>query len=367
MRRAVRLALLTVASTLTVASSAIAPLARAADEGAERDAQARFEEGLGRAKAGDFDAARISFTQAYAVLRRPRILWNLALSEEKTGHVLDALAHFKSVARDPSADEVDRSGAQTHVASLYGQTGHIEVRAPAGAPVTVDSGPVIGTAPLADVLDVAPGRHVVQVRLAQGPSVVIVEPATGEVVVASFLSGAPESPATSPGATAAASPAASPATAASKSAGLDTSDKASLAAHGGSNAHASDAPRIIVVSAVGGLAVAAVVLGVYFGTTSKNDGNTANGLVAQLGNSSSCSAPTGPQIATCSQLADARSSENRNSALSTGMYVTAAALAVGGAITWFAWPKSDAGYGSAARVSPMLGPGLAGLSVGMAF
>jgi hypothetical protein len=363
MRRAVRLALLTVASTLTVGSSLVAPLALAADEGAERDAQARFEEGLGRAKAGDFDAARISFTQAYAVLRRPRILWNLALSEEKTGHVLDALAHFKSVARDPSADEVDRSGAQTHVASLYGQTGHIEVRAPAGAPVTVDSGPVIGTAPLADVLDVAPGRHVVQVRLAQGPSVVVVEPATGEVAVASFLPATPESPAASPSTTATASPA----TATGKSGGLETSNKASPGTPGEPNAHASDAPRIIVVSAVGGLAAAAVAFGVYFGATSRNDANTANGLVAQLGNSSSCSAPTGPQSPACSQLADARSSENRNSALSTGMYVTAAALAVGGAITWFVWPKSEAGHGSVARVSPVLGPGMAGLSVRVTF
>jgi hypothetical protein len=230
--------------------------------------------------------------------------------------------------------------------------------------VTVDSGPVIGTAPLADVLDVAPGRHVVQVRLAQGPSVVVVEPATGEVVVASFLPTTPEGPAPSTTATA------SPGIGTAKSAGLETSNKASPGTHAEANAHASDAPRIIVVSAVGGLAAAAVVLGVYFGTTSKNDGNTANGLVAQLGNSSSCSAPTGPQIATCSQLADARSSENRNSALSTGMYATAAALAVGGAITWFVWPKGDAAHGTAAgaaRLSPMLGPGLAGLSAGMTF
>jgi hypothetical protein len=365
MRRAVRLALLTVASTLTVGSSVFAPLAHAADEGAERDAQARFEEGLGRAKAGDFDAARISFTQAYAVLRRPRILWNLALSEEKTGHVLDALAHFKSVARDPSADEVDRSGAQTHVASLDGQTGHIEVRAPAGAPVTVDSGPVIGTAPLADVLDVAPGRHVVQARLAQGPSVLVVEPATGEVVVASFLPAAPES--ASPSTTATPSPAASPGAGTGKSAGPGTTTKAGPGTLGDSNAHPSDAPRIIVVSVAGGLAAAAVAFGVYFGATSKNDANTANGLVAELGNSSSCSAPTGPQVATCSQLADARSSENRNSGLSTGMYVAAAALAVGGVITWFVWPKNDAAHGGAARVSPVLGPGLAGLSVGMTF
>jgi hypothetical protein len=55
-------------------------VARAQGEVAVRDAQARFEEGLDRVKAGDFEAARLSFAQAYTVLRRPAILWNLALA-----------------------------------------------------------------------------------------------------------------------------------------------------------------------------------------------------------------------------------------------------------------------------------------------
>jgi hypothetical protein len=362
MRRAVRLALLTVASigasTLILTA---APLAMAADEEAERDAQARFEEGLARAKGGDFDAARISFTQAYAVLRRPRILWNLALSEEKTGHVLDALTHFKSVARDPSADEADRTGAQTHVAALYGQTAHIEVRAPAGAPVTIDGGPVIGTAPLADVLDVAPGRHVVEARLAQGPAAVVVQPAAGEVVAASFLSPTPESAAASPTTTA------SPAPGTVKGAGAVATTNAAAPAADTATVHgSSDAPRNIVVATAGGVAVAALVFGIYFDVTSTHDANAANGLRSQVG-TTGCSAPMGTAVAMCAELANDVSSRNSNAGLATGMYVTAAALAVAGVVTWFVWPKGESSHGSSARISPMLGPGLAGLSAGMTF
>jgi hypothetical protein len=341
MRRAVRIALLTVAITV------VAPLASAADEGAERDAQARFEEGLARAKTGDFDAARISFTQAYAVLRRPRILWNLALTEEKTGHTLDALGHFKSVARDPSAEDSDRAGAQTHVATLYGQTGHIEVRAPAGAPVTIDSGPVVGMTPLADVLDVAPGRHVVEVRLAQGPLAVVVEPEAGQVLPASFL---PPPPVATPAPPASPSPAPAPIVPPSRPSSVHKP---------------SDAPRIITVVALGGAAVVTAVLGVYFGVTSTNDANTAKGLRTEVG-SGGCVAPAGEVSITCSQLSDAVNSENRNAGLSTGMYVTAGVLAAAGIVTWLVWPHGDAGR-DALRVSPVLGPGVAGLSAGMAF
>jgi len=357
MRRAVRLAL------LTVALFVVAPRAYAADEGAERDAQARFEEGLQRAKGGDFDAARISFTQAYAVLRRPRILWNLALSEEKTGHTLDALGHFKSVARDPAASDADRSGAQTHVAALYGQTGHIEVRAPASAPIAIDGGPVVGTTPLAEVLDVAPGRHVVEARLAQGSSAVVVEAAAGEVVAASF--GAPAALVNAP------VPETRAGTSTSTGTGTGTSTRDEHV-HEHEHEHAgtstgtgTGAPRIIVVAAAGGVAVAAAIFGVYFGVTSSSDANTANGLRAQLG-PSGCSAPAPGTSAMCSQLDDAVKSENRNAGLSTGMYVTAGALAGAALVTWLVWPQEGKGR-DAAHLSPILGPGVAGLSASFGF
>src|SRR5271169_4109561 len=85
--------------------------ARADDDRANREAEARFKEGLARVKSRDYEAARLSFAQAYAVLHRPLILWNLALSEEKTDHPLDALGHFRQVAREAPSD-ADRANAQ---------------------------------------------------------------------------------------------------------------------------------------------------------------------------------------------------------------------------------------------------------------
>ncbi len=73
--------------------------ARADDSVLEREAQARFEEGVARVKAGNIEGARVSFAQAYTVLHKPTILWNLALAEEKTGHLVEALGHFKELAR----------------------------------------------------------------------------------------------------------------------------------------------------------------------------------------------------------------------------------------------------------------------------
>ena len=64
-------------------------IASAQDEGAKHDAQARFEEGMKRVRSGDFEGGRLAFIQAYAVLKNPDILWNLALSELKSSHPLE--------------------------------------------------------------------------------------------------------------------------------------------------------------------------------------------------------------------------------------------------------------------------------------
>ena len=77
MRRSARWGI-AIAGLLVAAS----PSARAADDKATREAEARFAEGLSRVKRQDYEAARLSFEQAYAVLHRPLILWNLALAVE---------------------------------------------------------------------------------------------------------------------------------------------------------------------------------------------------------------------------------------------------------------------------------------------
>src|SRR5271165_1915611 len=86
-----------------------------ADDTARRDAEARFQEGLARARAHDLEAALQSFRQASALMRKPEIVWNLALMEEKTNHPVDALSHFKEYLRlTPEADP-DRARAQKHI------------------------------------------------------------------------------------------------------------------------------------------------------------------------------------------------------------------------------------------------------------
>ena len=57
--------------------------ARAQGEAEQKTAETRFQEGLQRARKGDFDGARLAFAQAYAVLQKPDVLFNLALSELK--------------------------------------------------------------------------------------------------------------------------------------------------------------------------------------------------------------------------------------------------------------------------------------------
>ena len=77
---------------------AFASVARA-DDTAVVEAQARFAEGLELADAGKHEPARLKFQQAWAVFKAPAVLYNLARSEQLTGHDLEALEHFKLFAR----------------------------------------------------------------------------------------------------------------------------------------------------------------------------------------------------------------------------------------------------------------------------
>ena len=108
MRRAVRWA------TVIAALAAAAPAG--ADDTAQRDAQARFEEGLARVRADNLAGALVSFQQAYAVMHKPAVVWNLALVEEKTSRPVEALAHFREYLRTaPAADRRRRSSARGRV------------------------------------------------------------------------------------------------------------------------------------------------------------------------------------------------------------------------------------------------------------
>jgi len=325
------------------------------DDRAVREAQARFEEGLKRVKAGDFEAARMSFLQAYVVLHKPDILWNLALSEEKSGRPVDALGHFKELARDAS-DDADRVRARKHVDALMPQTGHIEVLAPAGTPLSLDGAASIGTAPLADAVDVTPGHHVIDGKLAEGTKEIGVDAVAGQVARVSFVvTGAdPTAPAAAP----APAPVLAPA-----SAIAPVPVTPAPPVEEPPSAHS--AARLAVTTALGAGAVIALGLGVYFGLQSRSDANTAAGYGTQLG-PSGCVNPAGAVVTECAHWNDVVKEENRDQTVSTVLYVTGGVLVAGAVAAWFLWPRSSEAKGFA-WVVPAAGPTGGGVVAGGRF
>ncbi len=349
MKRTLALALLAGALILTTASVSFA-----IDEAAEHEAQARFEEGLRRVKAGDLEGARVSFLQAYAVLHRPRILMNLALCEEKTGHVTEALTHFKQVTRDTLATDADREDAQTHAAGLAGLVGHVEVKAPAGVVLMVDGGASAGTTPLTEPLDMSPGHHVIEARLAQGTQAVVVDLSAGQVAHIRFGQDEPR-PAAAARAPATAVTATAPTTATSAGAGSATAAApGSATAPGTATAAGAGAPngtadpgaetrsrgpgaaRTIVAVSLGALGAGAIAAGVGFAVGADSAASDVQRLKRD---NPSC--PPSAASGGCQQLASAAQTRADDINAARVFFVTGGVLLAGGLATWFFWPRAD--------------------------
>ena len=147
-----------------LAASIVMTQRASADDVETRNAQARFDEGRALAAKGQYDEARVKFLQAYAVLRSPDSLYNLAYTETRSQHPVEAMRHFRALLRDPNTppDLIERS--KKFVPDVEKMTAHVIVRAPDGADVSVDS-VVVGRAPLTDPVDVLPGSHTFAVAL----------------------------------------------------------------------------------------------------------------------------------------------------------------------------------------------------------
>jgi hypothetical protein len=342
-----RAGLAALAALIALASSLPSRGARAADDKAVRDAQARFNEGLARVKSGDFEAARISFEQAYVVIHKPDILWNLALAEEKSGHPLDALHHFKELTSTAAAD-TDRASAQKHVAGLMAQMGHIDVQAPAGTMVTVDGVQSAGVAPLPEPVDVTPGRHVVEGKLTDGTRSVTVDTAPGETARVTIEDTRPATPT-----------ATSPLTPTGPSTSTPTSASASTPAGSPPDADSPSVPtaKLVTTVSLGAAAILSIGAGAFFGLQSQSDANTAAGYRNQYPKDHCVD----PAAEGCSSWNDAVVSQNRDATISNVFYVAGGVLAAGSLATWLLWPKPRAS--AAAWVVPAVGP--SGASVGL--
>jgi hypothetical protein len=324
---------------------ATAATARAADDVALRDAQARFEEGLARVKAGDREGALVSFSMAYAIVHKPAIVWNLAVTEEKTKRPVEALRHFREYLHVAPSGDADRERAMKHIDELNAITGHIDVAAPAGTAIAVDATLLLGLTPLSDVVDVAPGHHSVEARFAGQVKTVDVDAVAGKVARAEFgewpaAAGAPDGVAGQP------------------TGGTPEPQTEPAPPQQDVQPTPSTSPaRILTVVAVGAGAVIVGGVALGFGVASNNNAGLAGTLRQQ---NPDCSSPTLSNG--CQQLASTTSAQHNDHVVSTDLWLVAGGIAAADVALFFLWPKRAGSGGAAVSVAPAVGPRSAGLS-----
>src|SRR5271165_636220 len=121
---------------LALAPLAYSPAVRAqapADDPTTAMARARFKEGVDFYDRGEFEQARASFLQAYALKKHPAVLLNLAWSCLKSGHALEAERYFKQfLAEGKESTDKQRADANDGVNQSRSKIGRIEAVAPTG-------------------------------------------------------------------------------------------------------------------------------------------------------------------------------------------------------------------------------------------
>lgn len=127
--------------------------------------RARYTEGLKLYQKKKYEQARASFLQSYALDKKPAALLMLGQCSLKLGRPMEALQYYEQF--------VDEGGEPTGKVRDLVEAGrrdarkllaHVTVLAPDGAEVRVDDQPA-GKTPLAQPLDMLPGKHTVRVTL----------------------------------------------------------------------------------------------------------------------------------------------------------------------------------------------------------
>lgn len=338
---------LPIASFFFVAALAAQAPAFAQGLSASDEANARFQTGLKYYDARDFESARLAFTQAYAVLQKPGILLNLALSELYSNHPVEAVGHLEQYIADPSTPADKREKAKKHLDEAMKKTGHLEVRTAAQAQVKLDGRPV---APLPPTVHVMPGAHTLEAKLGTKTRTASVDAKAGETTPVDLAF----EPETAP------APIAPP-----TSSGNPSTPPPSGDVHPPTEPPPTSPTRESFwgVRSIGGIALAgvgAVALGagLVFKGDEASERDRANELAAGLP-PSGC---TGSSSQQCRDLADAVQSRDDAASRAQAMFVVGGvALGVGAVLVASAvvWPHRR--ESTAARFVPLAGPKQAGL------
>jgi len=318
-------------ATLVIALGAVVPASARADapatvysEAQRQEAEERWGEGRKLYEDGKIDEARLKYAQAFAVLQRTNILWNLAVAEFHSGRPLEALRHFKQFVRRPDAlpDDVARA-TDKYIPEATRQTSHVKVDASPGLEVLVDDEVQPGATPLREEIDVAPGTHTVVARWHDRTESKTIACPAGQTVVVRFE--------VQPGSTKV----------------VAVYPKA----------------RTFVAAGLGVAAVAATAVGVVFAMDSRSRDDEKSVILLDPG---ICRDRASPGCVAWQERLDA---QQTSATLATAFYVGGGVLAAGALATYFLWPraKTDGEGGGRALVTPEISGTGAGLRLGGTF
>jgi hypothetical protein len=280
-------------------------------------ARALYQRASQAFEGGHYSEARELLMRAWSLRRSYDVAASLGDTEVRLGMFADAAEHLSYSLRNfpplENEEALAKVRAQFDAAREQVAALRIEVDQP-GADVRIDQR-AVGTSPLADLVFVAPGNHVIEAR--RGSAVAMQEgafEASMESSVALALAG-----------------------------------PTSTVPRDGSGAR-SEVPLI-----VGGAVVAVgLTTGVAFHLSASADDDRANGIRARYA-ANSCIVPAGAS-ADCAALRNDVDGANRAQALSTTGFVIAGVAAVATPIWWLLAPRtaSPTSVGMAAFVTPGL-------------
>jgi len=381
---------------MCVAPSFAAPAARPSDEDTTvAMARERFKEGVTFFDQKQYDKARVAFLQAYALKKHPAVLLNLAQSELRCGHEVDAAKHFSAYLREStSASDAERQAAEAGLNATKSAVSLLDVNVDEGGAEIYVDGSLEGISPLPGPLYVTPGAHSVEARKAGKTRAQQVNTSAGRQFMADLSFSAKTLPPAAPIASASAS--------ASAPAAEDR--PAPEADHPEPSAGRKPFFKWLFSSPVGivGVGLTGVGLGggIGFAVASKksydNAGSVADQITAAAAIDSMMKNPDTRELcvdpsawlmnvshppavvrarasqysAACSKYQDYVSSGDRLKTWSTVGFVTSGVAAVGTVIYYFVDPNAHEGAAADARgvqprlaIVPSVGPGQTGLTI----
>lgn len=369
--RPMALALMLAFAPAAVSLPTIAYAQGTQDDALTKAARARFQEGVEAFDKGNYEAARAAFKQAYALKQHPAVLLNLAQSSLKSGHFLEAAKMFQQYVVDPQGDK--KADAQRGLTDARAKLGRLDVTAPPGSEVTVDSD-VVGKTPLNEAVDVEAGNHTVRTRLPDGTSseqkIVVT---AGQLLPVRFSPAAivvtnPNPPVNNEN-----PPTTNPNPPTNPPAIVNNTNVNNVAV-GGEKVHPAAALVVMIaggVVAVGGFILAGAFAGIK-STANTNYNNVQNEIIAsEKGagiNHPTCSPPPNGYATACSTLTSNQNAVNQDATVANFgvvLGIVGLAAAAAGAVWYIVGAKAK--EPSATSISPWMAPGFGGVSLRTTF